>query len=479
MCFILDQSSSVAQYDVVIVVLEVPSLRCSQSVIMRFFGCAGMGGCADSVFVRFFICVFRWMPVCLIIALVIWAYYAYVIQLCFRTVERLPERVIYLFIFHFLLLLFLWSYYQTVFSEIGQPQKTFYLTSEVRHDLESAADEAECKLILDRFVRQHQIPVANRAFDGSVRYCHKCNCVKPDRSHHCSVCGQCVLKFDHHCPWVNTCVNYCNYKFFVLFLGYGLALCLFGFFTDVQYFIAFWKNELKFNEGFGRFHILFLFFVSGMFAVSLSCLFFYHLYLTSRNQSTIGNVPSSLRTLFCTSLAQMRSSLANCDDTDHGHQIRMFTNELKFNEGFGRFHILFLFFVSGMFAVSLSCLFFYHLYLTSRNQSTIESFRPPLFSYGPDKNAYNLGIRRNFQQIFGQNRLLWLLPIFSSCGDGVQYPINIREGRQQHPSMSASSMGYQARKSGQIAALINEFRFLLVRLASICYRTSRGVCAYT
>uniref|UniRef100_A0A914RCZ8 Palmitoyltransferase n=1 Tax=Parascaris equorum TaxID=6256 RepID=A0A914RCZ8_PAREQ len=185
------------------------------------------------------------------------------------TVERVAERVLYLLIFHILLFLFLWSYYQTVFSEIGQPQKTFYLTSEVRRDLESAADDAECRLILDRFLRQHQVPVANRAFDGSVRYCHKCNCVKPDRSHHCS--------------------------FFVLFLGYGLALCLFGFFTDMQYFIAFWKNELKQNEGFGRFHILFLFFVSGMFAVSLSCLFFYHLYLTSRNQSTIGNFTWSLR----------------------------------------------------------------------------------------------------------------------------------------------------------------------------------------
>uniref|UniRef100_A0A0M3IJR9 Palmitoyltransferase n=2 Tax=Ascaris TaxID=6251 RepID=A0A0M3IJR9_ASCLU len=297
-----------------------------------------MGGCVDSPCVRFFICVFRWLPVCLIVAVVIWAYYAYVIQLCFYTVERVAERVLYLLIFHILLFLFLWSYYQTVFSEIGQPQKTFYLTSEVRRDLESAADDAECRLILDRFLRQHQVPVANRAFDGSVRYCHKCNCVKPDRSHHCSVCGKCVLKFDHHCPWVNTCVNYCNYKFFVLFLGYGLALCLFGFFTDMQYFIAFWKNELKQSEGFGR------------------------------------------------------------------------------------FHILFLFFVSGMFAVSLSCLFFYHLYLTSRNQSTIESFRPPMFAYGPDKNAYNLGVRRNFQQVFGRSRTLWFLPIFSSDGNGITFP---------------------------------------------------------
>jgi hypothetical protein len=35
-----------------------------------------------------------------------------------------------------------------------------------------------------------------------VRWCRKCSAVKPPRAHHCSLCGTCVLKMDHHCPWV-------------------------------------------------------------------------------------------------------------------------------------------------------------------------------------------------------------------------------------------------------------------------------------
>lgn len=35
-----------------------------------------------------------------------------------------------------------------------------------------------------------------------VRWCRKCEAVKPPRAHHCSLCGTCVLKMDHHCPWV-------------------------------------------------------------------------------------------------------------------------------------------------------------------------------------------------------------------------------------------------------------------------------------
>ena len=77
--------------------------------------------------------------------------------------------------------------------------------------------------------------------NGSVRFCEKCKVIKPDRAHHCSVCGKCVLKMDHHCPWVNNCVNFSNYKFFVLFLGYALLYCLYVALTSLQYFIGFWR----------------------------------------------------------------------------------------------------------------------------------------------------------------------------------------------------------------------------------------------
>ena len=124
---------------------------------------------------------------------------------------------------------------------------------------------------------------------GAVRYCEKCAVIKPDRAHHCSVCGSCVLKMDHHCPWVNNCVAFNNYKFFVLFLLYGLLYCVFVALSSLKYFLRFWThsmgsegegNHLNILEcsdfvplaGYAKFHILFLFFVSAMFSISLCSL---------------------------------------------------------------------------------------------------------------------------------------------------------------------------------------------------------------
>jgi hypothetical protein len=61
-----------------------------------------------------------------------------------------------------------------------------------------------------------------------VPWCRTCDKAKPPRTHHCSLCGTCVLKMDHHCPWINGCVGYHNQRYFILFLLYLLAGTLYS-----------------------------------------------------------------------------------------------------------------------------------------------------------------------------------------------------------------------------------------------------------
>lgn len=276
----------------------------------------------------------KWIPVVFITGIVGWSYYAYVVHLCILTVDSHYERVVLLLLYHVFFVLFVWSYWQTVFTLPGRVPRRFALTDTEMDDIESSDHQ---RRTLDQLLIGKDLPCTMRSIQGEVRFCSECSLIKPDRAHHCGVCGQCVLKMDHHCPWVNNCVAFMNYKFFILFLGYALIYCIYVALSSLKYFLEFWST---------------------------------------------------------TAAGQMS----------------------------GKFHVLFLFFVSAMFSISLASLFGYHCYLVSKNMTTLEAFRTPVFRNGPDKLAFHLGKLNNFQEVFGDNKWTWFLPVFSSFGDGIVFP---------------------------------------------------------
>lgn len=151
----------------------------------------------------------------------------------------------------------------------------------------------------DRFFEFHpDMPMdVRRVFSEEWRMCLSCKVRKPPRAHHCSECGRCSLRMDHHCPWVGNCVGHHNYRYFMQFmlwtavagavncfmcvrLGYRIAAADEIFLTSGS---PAWMN-LSLVETFAT---IFTAIFGLAFAIGVLALGGYHIGLIKNNSSTI------------------------------------------------------------------------------------------------------------------------------------------------------------------------------------------------
>ncbi|KAH9166120.1 DHHC palmitoyltransferase-domain-containing protein [Lactarius sanguifluus] len=123
------------------------------------------------------------------------------------------------------------------------------------------------------------------------KWCRICWRPKPERAHHCSQCGRCVLKMDHHCPWMGAkCIGLRTYPSFLHFLAsitllaiYVAVICIRGLSFAFRHPLAIVRRNYPV-------HMLLLSFAGCAFTLIMGSFFGYHVYLVLTNQTTLEHI---------------------------------------------------------------------------------------------------------------------------------------------------------------------------------------------
>ncbi|KAK2416388.1 DHHC-type zinc finger family protein [Trifolium repens] len=118
-----------------------------------------------------------------------------------------------------------------------------------------------------------------------VKFCDTCLLYRPPRTSHCSICDNCIQRFDHHCPWVGQCIGRRNYRYFFMFISTSTILCLYVF-------VFSWINLSKSGvlEALSHDYVSDLLIIYCFIAVwFVGGLTAFHFYLICTNQTTYEN----------------------------------------------------------------------------------------------------------------------------------------------------------------------------------------------
>ncbi|OAQ64983.1 palmitoyltransferase PFA3 [Pochonia chlamydosporia 170] len=251
--------------------------------------------------------------------------------------------------------------------------------------------------------------------NGEIRFCKKCQARKPDRAHHCSTCRRCVLKMDHHCPWLATCLGLRNYKAFLLFLVYTTILCLYAFAVSATWV---WseviEEEVQQLDALLPVNFIVLSILSGIIGIVVGVFTGWHVMLAAKGQTTIECLE---KTRYLSPLKQPYRAAHNpANRLPQAAQqfVDFHTNALpgitRPEEGEERRPSNDY---NGPREVQLS----YHEHERLQSRRRYEEYLDEQDSTKLP-SAFDLGWKRNLRHLLGPNAYLWALPICNTTGDG-------------------------------------------------------------
>jgi hypothetical protein len=188
---------------------------------------------------------------------------------------------------------------------------TYFLISSSFKDpgilFRNTPSDVKMKVMRDR----KNILIPQLGYFNTYKICDTCYIVRPMRSTHCGHCDNCVEKFDHHCPWIGTCVGKRNYPHFFCFLISVNSLqilmalfCLIHLSISISDDVNKYKNdkEFKLNKieyGFSRVIIsIYLIIYCGATMIFTTGLLLYHYKIILKYETTKENLKKLFNNIF-------------------------------------------------------------------------------------------------------------------------------------------------------------------------------------